>query len=61
MDILYTLNETGVFIWNKVDGKHTGSDIVHLLTEAFAVEEHVATRDVEELLEQMNGKIIEVL
>ena len=59
MDILYTLNETGAFIWGQVDGRNDVAGIIGLLMNEFSVDEEVAKRDVVELLGQMNGKVIE--
>jgi coenzyme PQQ synthesis protein D (PqqD) len=42
---IYDLNPAGAFIWEQLDGSHTGAEVVRLLTEAFEVEADQAAAD----------------
>jgi hypothetical protein len=45
MDSIYTLNETGAFIWEHIDGKRSLDEIIDLLTEEYAIDKETATTD----------------
>lgn len=45
-DELYTLNETGKAIWDKLDGRRTLADVVAELTPEFSAENGAIERDV---------------
>jgi hypothetical protein len=45
LDAIYNLNSVGAFIWERLDGRATGSEIVSALIEAFAVEPATARSD----------------
>ena len=53
MDSVYTLNETGAFIWDEIDGKKTITDIIHKLSEEYDVDENMAKDDVLDFIEKM--------
>ena len=45
MDSLYRLNATGAFIWDAIDGSHTVSEIIDMVTEAFDAGREEAEHD----------------
>ena len=58
MDSVYTLNETGAWIWEQIDGKRTISEIIILLTDEFDIDNDSATADVLDFLTKMNDYLI---
>lgn len=52
MDNLYTLNETGAFIWRSFDGVRTLMEIAQLLEQRYAAPAEVIEAD---MLEITNG------
>ncbi len=58
MDSVYTLNETGAFIWDQINGHRTVSDIINNLTEEFDTNEETAKTDVLYFLEKMEKFLI---
>jgi methyltransferase-like protein len=58
MDSVYTLNETGAFIWEQIDGSRTIADIISLLTGEFNIENDPATADVLDFLTKMSDYLI---
>ncbi|MFA5781191.1 MAG: PqqD family protein [Bacteroidales bacterium] len=54
MTEIFTLNEVGSFIWDKIDGKNTEEDIATAITNEFDVDELTAKNDVSEFLERLN-------
>jgi hypothetical protein len=55
MDSLYRLNETGVFIWELIDGKRDIRDITAWMAEEFDVDPGEAEKDIMFFLEQVQG------
>ncbi len=53
MNELFTLNETGKFIWDNVSEDKTPVQISALMTEQFDIDVQTAQRDVETFLKQM--------
>ena len=58
MDSVYTLNETGAWIWEQIDGKRTISEIIILVTDEFDIDNDSATADVLDFLTKMNDYLI---
>lgn len=58
MNSVYTLNETGAFIWEQIDGKRTINEIVDLLTEEYETEKGIAEKDVMEFVENLDKYLI---
>jgi len=58
MDSVYTLNETGAFIWEQIDGKRSVHEIINELTNEFEIDDDTATEDVLLFLEDMNKYLI---
>ena len=46
------MNQTGIFLWNQIDGRRTSADIAVLLNNAIVADIDMATimRDTEEFL-----------
>ena len=54
MDSLYRLNETGVFIWELIDGNRDIMDITAMMAEEFDVDAAEAEKDIILFLEQVH-------
>ncbi len=59
MDCVYTLNDVGAFIWDCMDGQKTVHDIIKEVVTSYEVGEAVAEKDVIEVLQKMDGKIVQ--
>ena len=55
VDSLYNLNPVGTFIWERLDGRTRGSDIVDALVERFEVERGKAEEDYRGFLASLLG------
>jgi len=53
LDSLFLLNATGVFVWERLDGKRTAVDLAGEVEQAFQAPPDAARRDVEAFLEQL--------
>lgn len=58
MDSVYTLNETGAFIWEHIDGKRSLSEITDLLVQEYEIEYETAQTDVVSFIENMKAYLI---
>jgi hypothetical protein len=58
MNSVYTLNETGAFIWELIDGKRNVEEIIHALTEEYEIDHQSATEDVFTLINNMSNYLI---
>lgn len=58
MDSVYTLNETGAFIWDQIDGQKSLREISEALKTEFDVEEDKALGDVLEFAEALQKFLI---
>jgi hypothetical protein len=58
MDSVYTLNETGAFIWDQIDGRRTIEEITGLLTEEYEIDRESAEKDVFTFIENLNKYLI---
>jgi hypothetical protein len=56
LDSVYTLNEVGSFIWERLDGKQTAQAIAEMVAAEFDVALDQAVRDVDELLTALESK-----
>jgi hypothetical protein len=52
-DELYTLNETGRAVWERLDGKRSLAEVAHLLAEEFEASEDVLRADVLGLVDEL--------
>jgi methyltransferase-like protein len=53
MNSMYTLNETGAFIWEHIDGEKSIRDIIDDLAEEFEVDHDTARNDVLTFMNEM--------
>lgn len=60
MTSVYTLNETGAFIWDQIDGKRSVEEIIILMTSEYEVGFETAREDVFEFVEKMGRYLIVV-
>jgi len=58
MNSVYTLNETGAFIWEHIDGKKNIEEIISALTEEYSVDFESAKEDVFSFIENLNKYLI---
>jgi hypothetical protein len=58
MDSVYTLNETGAFIWELTDGKKTVGEIIDELVKEYDIDRETATEDVLLFVDNMNRYLI---
>jgi len=58
MNSVFTLNETGAFLWEQIDGKKTISELVATLTNEYDIDSASAERDVFEFVEKMEKYLI---
>ena len=53
MNSVYTLNETGAFIWEQIDGQKTIDKIIDLVTQEYDIDRETASADVLEFVDNM--------
>lgn len=53
LDAIYNLNAVGAFVWERLDGRVSGRDIVQALCAAFEVDEDRAAADYLEFIGQL--------
>lgn len=58
MNCVYTLNETGAFIWELIDGKRTIEEIITALTEEYDIDKQNAASDVFSFIDNMSKYLI---
>jgi hypothetical protein len=58
MDSLFTLNETGAFIWENIDGNRCVEEIASSLMKEYDVDFDMAVSDVLELINRMKEYLI---
>ena len=60
-DSLFTLNETGKAVWDKLDGKRSLKDVIRELTDAFAAQAQEIEADVIGFMEEVvkRGIVVE--
>ncbi|HEX2970324.1 MAG TPA: PqqD family protein [Bacteroidales bacterium] len=58
MNRVYTLNETGAFIWEQIDGKKTIEEVIEALTSEYEISEEEARNDVFEFIENLKKYLI---
>lgn len=58
MDSVYTLNETGAFIWDLIDGNRTLEEIIMALTNEFDIDPGTAKNDMLEFMKKMAEYLI---
>jgi hypothetical protein len=58
MNSVFTLNETGAFIWELIDGKREVKEIISELTKEYEIDTATAEADVMAFIEKMNMYLI---
>jgi 5'(3')-deoxyribonucleotidase len=58
MNSMYTLNDTGAFIWEHIDGKNCVEDIINELTKEYEVDYATASNDVFSFIDDMSKYLI---
>jgi hypothetical protein len=58
MNSVYTLNETGAFIWDQIDGNRNVQEIIAALTDEYDIDMHSAENDVFSFIENMSNYLI---
>jgi len=58
MNSVYTLNETGAFIWDQIDGKMSIEEIITALTEEYDIDPSNAETDVFTFIDNMSKYLI---
>ena len=58
MNSVNTLNETGAFIWEQINGKRTVEEIISILTEEYDIDKNTASEDVFSFIENMSIYLI---
>jgi hypothetical protein len=58
MNSVYTLNETGAFIWDQIDGKRTVSEIITAVAQEYDIDKDTASNDVLDFVGNMNMYLI---
>jgi hypothetical protein len=58
MNSVYTLNETGAFIWEQIDGKRSVEDIIIELVNEYDIDKQNAESDVFTFIENMSKYLI---
>jgi len=58
MTSVYTLNETGAFIWDQIDGKKDVEEIIKAVTLEYDIDIKTAEVDVFAFIENMNSYLI---
>lgn len=53
MNGMITLNEVGVFIWNKLQNEYTREDLLNAILDEFEIDEKQAETDLNEFLQQL--------
>jgi len=58
MNSVYTLNETGAFIWEHLDGKRNVEEIINALIEEYNIDKETATADLLEFADNLKNYLI---
>jgi methyltransferase-like protein len=58
MNSVYTLNETGAFIWEQIDGKRSVEDIINAVADEYDIDKQTAESDVFTFIENMSKYLI---
>ena len=58
MDSVYTLNETGAFIWEQIDGKRTIKELIAAMINEYDIDEETAMKDVFSFIENLSKYLI---
>ncbi len=60
MNSVYTLNETGAFIWEQIDGKKSIAEIIEAVISEYEISPEEAEKDMMEFIENLSKYLIVV-
>jgi hypothetical protein len=58
MNSVYTLNETGAFIWEHINGKRSIEEIIGALITEYDIDNDTALKDIFSFIDNMNKYLI---
>jgi hypothetical protein len=58
MNSMYTLNETGAFIWERINGEKSVEDIINEMVNEYEVDYDTASNDVFSFIDDMDKYLI---
>jgi hypothetical protein len=58
MNSIFTLNETGAFIWEQIDGKRNIEEIIFALTAEYDIDKETASGDLFMFIDNMSKYLI---
>ena len=58
MNSVYTINETGAFIWELIDGKKNVEELIDAVIDKYDADRETATKDVFTFIENMRSYVI---
>jgi len=58
MNSVYTLNETGAFIWEHINGENSVGDIINKMMEEYEVDFLTASEDLFSFIDEMGKYLI---
>ena len=58
MNSVYTLNETGAFIWEHINGESSVEDIINEMTTEYEIDYITASEDVYSFIDDMSKYLI---
>ncbi len=58
MNSVYTLNETGAFVWEHIDGRNSVENLIEAVINEYETDKETATKDVLSLINDMNKYLI---
>jgi len=58
MDSVYTLNETGAYLWEQIDGKKCVGDLINALARDYEINERTAAGDVLDFIENLSKYLV---
>jgi hypothetical protein len=58
MNSVYTLNETGAFIWEQIDGIRNIGDIITAMKAEYDIESEIAEKDMLSFIDNMSNYLV---
>lgn len=58
MNSVFTLNESGAFIWELIDGQRNVGEVINTLTEEYDIDQNSAEKDVFSFINDMSNYLI---
>lgn len=53
VECIYTLNESGAYVWGKIDGKNKLGQIARGLSEEYGISQERASGDIEDIIKDL--------